>query len=228
MDIRGKGKYVDGTRINNVLKGEIPPYPGASIIPPVMIPPPPQIPNDATESERAAILAQCYRAAVTNVLGRRCYSFARGDIAKSKPYKTLVTASRLLEKYKTAPLAWSMWSCGVWKKWKGSSKNPPITWVYGMPRIDGKIDVFNREYVDSSARSVLTQSHRVLLNRYTEMTVELTKLENLGATEQQRKQVVDTYFPDGMYWRLVDRINSERDSYQQAINVRINRGEWVW
>ena len=101
-------------------------------------------------------------------------------------------------------------------------------WVYGMPRIDGKIDVFNREYSGSTVRTVLTQTHRVLLDRYNEMTVELNKLENTGASDTARVRVVKKYFPDGLYWRLVERIKSESDLFQKRIGVRIKRGEWVW
>jgi len=228
MNSRGKGTSGDGQRIDNVLKGLIPPYPGASIVPPVVIPPPPAIPKNATDEEAAVILAKAYRSGIKHVLRRNCYSLFRGDITKSKPYKTLVVASKLLRQYNAAPISWAVWSCSVWKKWKGVKSNPPIMWVYGMPRIDGKIDVFRREHSEGTARTALTEKHRILLNRYNELIIELNKLSNTGASEIERIRLVKRYFPSNMYWALVEKINEESELIQKRLVVRIRRGEWVW
>ena len=212
----------------------MPPYPAARIVPPAMIPPPPRLPEELTDTEGARWLVNAFRGAVESrykKLGKRgkpyrCWVLSRrGSLEKSKYLKQLIEAADLLRELEAAPAAWCAFSVDCWRKYDMGKKPPSIAWVYQLGRIENQNGWYQgEEPYYMSRRVVYSKPAQVLIYQYQQMRFALAR--SGAQTRQEVAVVVEKFFPDGLYDRLVDKAKDRSLDDQQRISAAAARGEW--
>lgn len=205
----------------------VPSYPGPTVMPPAVVPRPPKLPEDLSDLDVAQWLAKSYRGAVEARYGERCYVLARrGELAKSRFMKVLVDGGRTLSDYDIAPAAWAAFSVEVWKRHESSKKPPPINWMFAPNRIEERREWFEEEEgAYNGGRVVYGEAAQDLMRRYVQMLGTLTWAKK---TEVEVKKVVERFFPDGLYDRLLAVAREQARDDQRLLDEAVVRGEWVW
>ena len=220
MIIEGRGRREDAWLIEAVHRGEAYPFPGNSVIPPVVIPSPPHVNSEVPDVERASFIAKSYRTAFHARSGRVSFAMTRGSIADYRYYKCLLTASQLLAKFKVSPLMWAYWSMGIWEDWKGRGKPAPVHWIFSAARIDTRVQEYHRYSGDGPPKAQLTFMHRALIRRYNKFISDAKSMGCLKATQ--------IHFPGGTYEALVQKARAAQKSKQREVDAKVKNGEWVW
>ena len=200
-----------------------PPYPGATKIPPALVPEPPLL--DPTDGERvwAHTLMAAYRGAVESRTKKRCFVLVRGDLMKSKYAALLVAAARKLIEHKIAPAAWCAWSVDVWRNTQHGS--PPLGMVFGLKRIDERRGWFHSELQNyAGGLTIYGKTYRALLKAWTDMAGELYRLRD----SSKAPEVVERYFPGRRYEDLVAAAREEAAATTRRLREAAERGVWLW
>lgn len=217
-----------GTLPNTTWRDGVPPYPGPTILQPVKVPPPPVIPPDMADKDAVVMLVRSYRGGVESASGQRWSGFrSLAQLKRSRYYRMLTDAVHTLRDLGIAPASWVMFSLEVWSKYgfgTSKQKRPPLPWVFGCARIEQHCDWF----FDSSATSfqkrlVFPPAAQDLLKRYGQMMFELRQKKG-----ESRRAVVERYFPDGLYDKLLRRSQWQADELSETLTAKVARGEWVW
>lgn len=225
---RLSGSGADVPRPTPGLPG-LPPFPGASSVPPAVIPNPPLIDPKASDKDLAMTLIRAYRGAVDSRYGGRCMVHASGDITRSKNFKALVDAGKALIDHEIPPAAWAAFSVDTWRKYSHEAlakKPPPVTWAMNAKRINDRRGWFRAESDNyTGGRVIYGNAHQDLIKRY-----DLMRREARAALADGRpvSEVVERHFPDGMFQRLVDQARREAVENQQRLRHLVQRGEWLW
>ena len=220
MLIEGRATRQPAWLVEAVSKGDAFPFPGSSVVPPVIVPSPPRIDLNQPDNVRAAFVAKAYRTAFHARTGRVSYAMTRGEIEAYRYYKTLVTASDILGKSNVSPLMWAFWSMNIWEDWKGAGKPAPVHWIYGAARIDSRLEQYHRESGDGPPKAVLTPMHRALIQRYNKFAAD--------AKELGCKKATLLHFPGRTYEALVTKARKAQKSKQREVDARVKNGDWVW
>ena len=147
--------------------------------------------------------------------------FARGHIARSKHYTTLVRASEAFIEHDIRPAAWCAFSCDVWLRYRKT--HPPVSWVFGAKRIVERRGWFWRELQDyMGGRIVYTPAGRKLLR------VNSRAQAHVFRTGSVEGMPVHELVTPGAYEALVRRARLQGEQMQRDLNSRVNNGEWIW
>jgi hypothetical protein len=207
-----------------VRSGLLPPYPGATVVPPVIVPPPPLLGHDMSDIDVAETLAEAYRASVYAVMGEVSRAMTRSRIEDTRWFHSLCACGRLLRDASVAPLSWAVWSMEVWKGWKPGGRPGPPNWVFSPTRVDGRMDNFLREFGSvGQPRMVITDAHRELLARY-RAVVDGVAAEGVGAL----RALLAEHLPVGMYDELLSRASEESALERGKIEMALTDGAWLW
>lgn len=207
-----------------VRAGALPPYPGATVIPPVIVPPPPLLGGGLSDIEIADALAEAYRCAVYAVFNSVSRAMTRSRIEDTRWFHALCSAGRLLREHSVAPLAWAVWSMGVWKNWKPGGKPAPPNWVFSPSRVDGRMENFFREFGSvGQPRMVITDAHRELLARY-RAVVDGVAAEGVPAL----RALIAEHLPAGTYEELLAKAHKESALERGKIEMALMDGAWLW
>ena len=204
----------------------VPPYPGPTVCPPALVPPPLELPDDVQGLDAAWWLAKAFRGAVESRYKKRCWVLPSvAKLEKSKYLKLLVEAAELLRDYMAPPAAWASFSVDLWRKHEIGKGQPRLNWVYSLKRIEEQHSWGRREgYI--SRRAIYPKAAQVLMVRYRCMRVALA---NVGAqTRQEVQSVVEQWFPDDLYERLGQAARERAADDQRRINAAAARGDWMW
>ena len=203
----------------------VPPYPGPTVCPPALVPPPLELPDDVQGLDAAWWLAKAFRGAVESRYKKRCWVLPSVvKLEKSKYLKLLVEAAELLRDYMAPPAAWASFSVDLWRKHEIGKGQPRLNWVYSLKRIEEQHSWGRREgYI--SRRAIYPKAAQVLMVRYRCMRVALA---DVGAqTRQEVQSVVEQWFPDGLYERLGRAARERAADDQRRINAAAARGDWM-
>ena len=224
--IEGRGKHISGWQAWLETKG-VPAFPGDSIVPLVVVPNQPKLPETNTPQDNARILGAVYREAIKRLYKKKSWAFARGNIENSKHYATLCEASKLFIELGISPTAWVDWHMKSWQSWKGAGKIPPVTATYSPEKIHKWRGWFAKSYDVHGGKALITDTHRELLTRYRAMR---RGLKRLGPSAELSKiqEIVEQHFPDGMYDLLVQRAKAEAQALQFRLEDNVRKGKWIW
>lgn len=206
----------------------VPSYPGPTVMPPAVVPRPPKLPENLSDLDLAQWLAKSYRGAVESRYKTRCYVLAkRGDLAKSRFLKVLVDGGRTLADYDIAPAAWAAFSVEVWRRYEGAKKPPPINWMFAPNRIEERREWFEAEEgAYDGGRLIHGEAAQDMMRRYAQMQGALTWSQ--ARTEEEVRKVVERFFPNGLYDRLLAKAHEQAQDDQRRMTEAVARGEWVW
>ena len=190
------------------------------------IPAPPVLPAGATAEELRAVLAKTYRETIRQVWG----SVARFGTTRgaSKHDAMLDEAAARLRLERVAPARWALFSAAQWLGLGEATDRPlgPVAakWVFSRKRLDEQlgraveVELFgvqptNRALAElwqdwgAFARSVIWAAPR---------------------TRDEVLAVIDQYFPEDRYERMVDRAEQERARLQRWVDSTVAEGGIVW
>jgi hypothetical protein len=206
----------------------VPPFPGPQVVPVATVPSPPLLDPAAAPEEWARRLAHAYRGAVDLEFGTGAagWVFKRGDIKTSKHFDRLVAAARLLIADDIAPGAWCIFSCRVWRTTRPgqAGKVPPVPWVFSGNRLTKRAGWFwSYQGNDFGGRAVMGPKLKDLAHRYARMQ---HALDGLRTDEPQVvREVVERFFPDGLYDQLVVEARDEAAQTTASIKRRVAEGD---
>jgi len=208
--------------------GDVPPYPGFSVVTPAMVPAPPLLKPEMGAVALVEELARWYRGAVSKVFGERCFVLMKG-VKRSKHYAKMLEFAERLIAHEIPPAVWCLYACEEWKgiaPVPGSKRPhlPPLQVVFNPNRLETSHRwKFRDQWGDGQigGRTVFTDSHRELITRYQRMHSAITQ----GTT---RADAVERYFPDGLYDKLIDRTKVEALATRKVLETQIAKGVFVW
>jgi hypothetical protein len=214
-----------------------PPFPGASLLAPAILPSPPTLDAEASPLERTQVLARAFRAGVESRFGEgAAFTAPRpGEVRASKHYATLLAGAEALIAAEIAPAAWVAFSCDLWKRYaveratekKGSKaatrRGPSVAWVFNPKRIAERAGWFRAEETTySGGLAVFGPKHKALLQRHAEMRAALHRAAEPAA------DIIHRYFPPGAFDRAVAAARRENAEIQQRLRDGVQTGEWFW
>jgi len=206
-----------------------------------IIPHPPRLnPDDSPDKHFIKIVSSFYKIHIfrygKNVEISRHIGYPRG----SKHYKLIVEFAKYLIKYKLAPACWIMFSFRVWDEYittqKEKTKNrkrkkkyiPNVAWVFSLQRINEQHGWCSRLSYDYRGGTVVyCPAHRELMSRLQKMRHALTKLSP-ESDEANAREIVDKYFPDNSYAKLLRLGNEQAVETQQSLQELADNGDWLW
>ena len=224
--IEGSGKHVSGWWAW-LEKNGVPPFPGDSVVPLVIVPHQPKLPPDNPPEANAKILGAVYREAIKRVHRKSSWAFARGDIRNSKHYPKLCEASKIFIQHSISPTAWVDWHMKSWQEWKGEGKISPVAAIYDPEKIHKWRGWFSKAYDVQGGNALITDSHRDLLLRYRAMRRAIRKV-GASAKVEEVLEIVNKYFPDGLYDILVQKAKAESEAIQFRLEDNVRKGKWIW
>lgn len=201
-----------------------PPYPGASVVEPATVPPPPLLDPTASERSWALALVRAYRGAVSSRTKKACFVLAKGDITASRYYPMLLSGARKLIEHKLPPAAWAAWSVDVWRS-RGEKDAPPLAYVWGAKRIEERRGWFRHEAASyEGGMALYGRAHRTLLAKWNAMAAELMRVVDPA----DGPKVVERHFPGRSYDALVEAARREAVATNGELQARLESGEWLW
>jgi len=201
---------------------DLPPHPGGQIKLPT-IPPPPQLDPALSDNEKLAYLANCYRQAVENRTGKKCWLYARkGQIQKHPRRRALLAAAALMIEHGIPPSAWAAFACDVWTRY-GRAGYAPIAFVFAPKFVDEKKDWYGREALSYSGGQVLMgPKMKALAERF-----ELMRLEAMRSSTATPK-VFKRWFPGKLYERMLTEAKEEAARHWAEIRKAVKEGFYPW
>lgn len=213
----------------------LPKYPDRSVVPPAVVPPPPELPRGVPELLQGLALARGYHAAMVRWCGTS--PFARElrprSVVAHRHYPRLLAASRLMLQYRIAPAAWAAFSCDVWARYVqpmvgGAEPNPP--WVLSVKRLEERTDWY--EWIAAKFRGGRVHqspTHRALLCAYESMQLALLSSSRKAIlTRAEVQRVVSEHLPPVRYQFLVEMACAEHEVQQIRWNRAARDGAWLW
>lgn len=200
-----------------------PPYPGASLVPPAVIPAPPLLPDSANDVLVARTLVSTYRQAAESRTKERCFVLARVDLVRSRHYAPLVACGLLLREKKIPPAAWAAWAIDLWRQHEKGV--PPISLVWSKERVAKRSGWFRKEASSYVGGVVLYgPAHRDLIVRWERMARDLYRLEDPSGAAA----VVERHFPGDAFDGHVRRAREEAEAKQRELRDLVEQGAWLW
>ena len=207
---------------DRLLDPEVPKFPDGSVVDPPRVPNPPLLDGTLPDKELAEALTRTYRAVVTARTGKPCWQFARGDISKSKQFKTLVRAARQLIEHELPPASWLAWSFDKWE-FGDNTKRAPLNWLLGTKRIEERRGWFRKEMADYGGGRLLPGPQlKELWRAYMAMRADLV------GSSAPVAEIIDKHFPGRMYRLQVSRARAESAQIQDDMRAKAARGEFLW
>lgn len=219
---RARSKILE--RIRHLGRRALPPFPGTSTIPQVIVPPPASM-EACSDLDAVRFLANAYR----TVIGYRFDTISRflehGDLRNHKMWVPMLRAYRQFLAEDIPPVAWVDFSIDVWGA--HHSRPPPAKFVFSAKRIRDRASWFEGFRDDYCvARSVIGAHHKALVADWHAMMTELIAID-----PQDRRQIldaVDKYFPGSSYERRVNSAKSEARRLQfEVASMTSSGGLWV-
>jgi hypothetical protein len=205
----------------------VPPYPDLTTVSPAAVPPPPLLDADAEDRTLVEELLTAYRHAVGFRTGKPCHVLRRGDVQRSRYYKTLVRAARLMVEHELPPAAWALFMCDVHRDYTKNARGdrPALPWVYSTKRIAQWRGWFGKEAPTyGGGRLVYGKRLRTLLRRYEAMRRELHRTPEADVSE-----IVAKHFPPhDSYAQAISAARQESASLRERYELRMARGEMLW
>jgi hypothetical protein len=211
----------------------IPAYPGARVVPLIVVPSPAKLDTTEPPIRRAERVAKWWCSAVQRKLGRVVHipgTDESRDLIESRYCPDLLAAARMFVKHDIAPAAWCGFSIDVWgsgTRSKRIARVPPLAWVFNPDRITERLDWFCAERVRYMGGQVrMGPRQRELVRRYEVLQSALLAAPQLD--EALVRRLVSTHLPAGMYARLVAaaQFESAQTSFELAVKAR--EGEYLW
>ncbi len=219
----------------------VPPFPSTELIGVGTYPAPPTIPETATPSDGADILARYFIAGVEHKFKEPYWGFKNG-IRSSQYFKQLCDATKALQEHNIAPVKWIAFSLDNWiqiqtddGRKRKSIKAPPVDWVFSLRRINDQVSWFKREAgaYAFTGQTMMSIAHRKFSMSYQSMDAELRRLADSRDWQSQEEvreatiPVVEKHFPNG--WRnLMEALMEEAENYKKDALEMISNCEWVW
>lgn len=154
-----------------------------------------------------------------------------GEITRFQHYEELVTAAKLLRTKGIAPAAWCAFSIDTWQKYgpkaqfKDANKRASVYWTFSPKRIEERSGWFSSEYSRySGGTAIFGRMHKELLQRYGALRMALRPRMTLD----ERRALVERYFPRGRYNKLVEAARDEAFATEQDLYGKVERGVFVW
>ena len=172
------------------------------------------------------MLVMAYRGAVESRWRKRCYVMAKVmDPSKSAYGNVLTRAVELFQLYEIAPAAWAAWSVDCWRA-MGHAAPPAIRWVFAPARIEERVEWFqNEEGAYKGGRVVLCALAQDVVRRYSAMKLDMCRRR--ARTPEEVAAVVELYFPNGSFDRVVADAREHAADDQRRMNDMMARGEWL-
>ena len=209
----------------------VPPFVSLSAVCPVKIPHPPLLDPRDVPGRQAYLLQRWFEGAVESRTGKRCWSFKAervGHITKSKHYPLMLQAIEMFAAHEIAPAAWCAFSTDVWIEHSGKKTAPPIDWTFAAKRIEERRGWFRSVATDfEGGRLIFTDKAKEFLRRQNIMRTRLRWLE-MPAGDDDIRRIVETYFPDGLFERMLEEIKAESAELNRSLAEKVYLGEWVW
>lgn len=209
-------------------QGGVPRFPGPTLLVPLTVPGPREIPADLGDEDAVEWMLKMYRGAVEKKTGKRCWVFPKkGDARKSKHWPKLKQAMELFREYRWAPGTWVQWMFATWFT-DGRRKTPPNTgYVFNPTYMMERSGWFEAEQASYQAtRLVYNDIAKAILARYRKMQEELV---STGArSEEAVRSVVEKHWPNGLYEKALMRANTRTRSDQATVAQKLLSGDWLW
>ncbi len=192
------------------------------------VPDPPKLDPTDSKERHAALIAAWYEGAHFAALGKRCWSFGRGGVKKSRWFPLLLKAAEAFVERDIAPAAWLEWSFGVWAEHMKPKGTPlAVGWVLAPERIRKPRGWHSNQEGDSTERRlVVVPAAAELMRRQRDMQDDLTA--SAPVTDDDVRQIVSRHFSPGEHTRLVEVAQREAESMQADLRSRAHNGGWVW
>jgi hypothetical protein len=197
------------------------------------IPPPPQIKLSHSPDERVALLLRAYNL----VLQREqpnVWNLYRKTPLRAPERAQLVVAADELRYHQVPPIRWVEFSLERWNRMRNEAKasgkkgkqlppeRPPLKYVFSKNRLDSTAGWALQDMMPQGGTVVCTRAHRTLLARWQQMHWAVTTYR-VSAAEAE-----ETFFPNGLYKRLVAQTQSETKTIQADLDRRLDAGEYLW
>lgn len=208
--------------------GPIPPYPGASLISPAVLPHPPMVDASASDEDKAMLLVRAYNGACESRYKKRSrvlsgYRALRG----SKHFANLVRTANFLVEKKISPHEWAAWYLDSRIKF-GREDKPPISVVFGRNTVGDHVKraIFRRDRKRMGGRIVYGPKHLDLVSRYEAMRQDIRQLPI--TTEDELRVVVAEHFPPGVWGLLLSDAQKEAADLQVQFTTAVQAGQFIW
>lgn len=207
----------------------LPEFPGTSVIPEIVVPPPALIDAEISEVDAARMLGAAYRAAISTRYPRMgaSYFLLSGDPKANKLYPALIEASEALWERRVPPVAWCLFSFDCWADHRISDRPPAVAWVFARSRLIDRLQWFEDRRADyCTTRHVVSPLHRELLADWQNMWWQLLQLTD--PCRPDVLMVVDVFFPGDMYEKRVRLAKTEVMVAQREVDILISQGGGLW
>ena len=210
----------------------IPPPPSDSQINAPLVPQPPDLPEDTSDDYE--ILSRAYSGSVRHVTGKKPSPFAKRHMTAAQLQRSLGESGKLLREHRLPPILWAVWSVRAFQALQQRDHPgrkrlapPALSWVFNPKRI-AKHHGWCRHEMGSELGGTLCIPPSVveLQRRWRLMRADIDRLAS--PTVESVGSVVDTWFPAGLYARLVARAAAEASAKREALAQGLARGDWIW
>jgi hypothetical protein len=203
----------------------IPPFPGPSVVEPVVVPPPPRLDPGSPLHERATVLARAYGSVIRKRHPGEGYAFlGTKDARRSRHYVALAQGADALTEKGYPPMAWLLFSFDVWK----NGGVPPLEWAVGATRVTERGWWFRKERSLYEGGRVWTSPlARVLVHRWWKMRADLLGVAYRDAPVARIERAVHRHFPEG-WQRLVDNAREDAQRARAQLAAWVAEGRCIW
>lgn len=214
--------------------GIVPPYPGATFLPPPTPPPPPRLDGGDTMDEWCALVLATWAAGVARYWPRkRVRAYSHDAVTPGGKQRALLEAAcwALFEE-QAPPAMWIRFQLDGWFNRPPEGVNPrttPMRWQLALhgPSIRKHAAWFQRESgTYGAASSGFGPKRRALLHNHGRMVDAL--VVSAAETPDALREVVARFFPPGAWETMVRAARAEAAAMQETFNVQMRRGEWPW
>ena len=225
------GRAVEGNdeyaRICELGGSALPPYPSATVIPPVKIPSPQPLTTGMTEIDMVRALALAYRGAVKVCYRQDSWFMARGCPTRNKAWGKLATFAPHLFDAKIPPAGWAHFSVHSWRAMSLGQKPATVAWVYNLKRFETQREWYERETdLWAGRRERLSQAHGALLLRHQQMWREL--LAQHPPDRPSVLAIIENIFPRDTYERMVGAARGANLREQIRVDEHLANGGTHW
>lgn len=206
--------------------GGVPRFPGPTVLLPATVPGPREIPEELSDADAVEWALKAYRGCVEARTKKKCWVFCRkGEAQKSKHWSMLLAAVKHMREQRWQPGAWVLWASGIWHE--RTKKPPPLKFIFNTTFMVEQANWFEHELGHFCAsRVVYNDAAKAILYRYQSMREEL--MQSGAETPDAVKSVVEKFFPNDSYESSIAAANARTREDQAIINMRIQRGDFLW
>ncbi len=189
------------------------------------VPAPPQLPREATAVEKAKLLVKAYNSVVEYKTGKRSFSFAKGDITRSKFFKTLVATAEALLTEKISPIQWVLFSIHTWQHDEKHTDMPSISYVFTPSRVKKLLDLYY-EYSDEASygRCVYPDAlmHAILVYE------KLWRKFRVVRSQEETDTILNSTVPGNTWAILLYRAKRVCDEVQKDLKQKAEDYVFIW